>query len=95
MIQARARAKECLSVYQEQAYIQSTVLLECSGRESALREECLSHAAILTACSLRLSTEQEMREHAFATALRQLSGLPDGEYVGLLAGLAAGASSTE
>ena len=89
LAQARARAKECLSAYQEQAYIQSTALLERSERESALREERLSHAAILAARNLRLSTEQEMRERAFAAALKQLSELPDGEYVGLLAGLAA------
>ena len=94
LAQARARAKECLSAYQEQAYIQSTALLERSERESALREERLSHAAILAARNLRLSTEQEMRERAFAAALKQLSELPDGEYVGLLAGLAAKASST-
>ena len=93
LAQARARAKECLSAYQEQAYIQSTALLERSERESALREERLSHAAILAARNLRLSTEQEMRERAFAAALKQLSELPDGEYVGLLAGLAAEASS--
>ena len=37
LAQARARAKECLSAYQEQAYIQSTALLERSERESALR----------------------------------------------------------
>lgn len=97
LAQARARAKECLSAYQEQAYIQSTALLERSERESALREERLSHAAILAARNLRLSTEQEMRERAFAAALKQLSELPDEEYVGLLAGLAglaAEASST-
>ena len=35
-----------------------------------------------------------MRERAFAAAFKQLSELPDGEYVGLLAGLAAKASST-
>ena len=35
-----------------------------------------------------------MRERAFAAALKQLSELPDGEYVGLLAGLAGEASST-
>ncbi|MFQ9918282.1 MAG: hypothetical protein ACLRWQ_19715 [Flavonifractor plautii] len=35
-----------------------------------------------------------MRERAFAAALKQLSELPDGEYVGLLAGPAAKASST-
>ena len=80
LAQARARAKECLSAYQEQAYIQSTALLERSERESALREERLSHAAILAARNLRLSTEQEMRERAFAAALKQLSELPDGEY---------------
>ena len=91
LAQARARAKECLSAYQEQAYIQRTALLERSERESALREERLSHAAILAARNLRLSTEQEMRERAFAAALKQLSELPDGEYVGLLA---AEASST-
>ena len=68
--------------------------MERSERESALREERLSHAAILAARNLRLSTEQEMRERAFAAALKQLSELPDGEYVGLLAGLAAEASST-
>ena len=97
LAQARARAKECLSAYQEQAYIQSTALLERSERESALRKERLSHAAILAARNLRLSTEQEMRERAFAAALKQLSELPDEEYVGLLAGLAglaAEASST-
>ena len=86
LAQARARAKECLSAYQEQAYIQSTALLERSERESALREERLSHAAILAARNLRLSTEQEMRERAFAAALKQLSELPDGEYVGLAGG---------
>ena len=79
LAQARARAKECLSAYQEQAYIQSTALLERSERESALREERLSHAAILAARNLRLSTEQEMRERAFAAALTQLSEWPDGE----------------
>ena len=83
LAQARARAKECLSAYQEQAYIQSTALLERSERESALREERLSHAAILAARNLRLSTEQEMRERAFVAALNQLSELPDEEYVGL------------
>ena len=75
LAQARARAKECLSAYQEQAYIQSTALLERSERESALREERLSHAAILAARNLRLSTEQEMRERAFAAALKQLSDI--------------------
>ena len=95
LAQARARAKECLSAYQEQAYIQSTALLERSERESALREERLSHAAILAARNLRLSTEQEMRERAFAAALKQLSELPDGEYVGLLAGLASSTGREE
>jgi V/A-type H+-transporting ATPase subunit E len=95
LAQARARAKECLSAYQEQAYIQSTALLERSERESALREERLSHAAILAARNLRLSTEQEMRERAFAAALKQLSELPDEEYVGVVHGTGGGHSVPE
>lgn len=75
LAQARARAKECLSAYQEQAYIQSTALLERSERESALREERLSHAAILAARNLRLSTEQEMRERAFCRGIKATVGI--------------------
>ena len=94
LAQARARAKECLSAYQEQAYIQSTALLERSERESALREERLSHAAILAARKLELAAKQEMLAKAYDRAMERLTSLPDGEYVGLLAGLAAEASST-
>ena len=49
--------------------------------------------AQLDARKLELAAKQEMLAKAYDRAMERLTSLPDGEYVGLLAGLEAEASS--
>lgn len=48
----------------------------------------------MDACKLGLAAKQEMLVKAYDRAVEWLISLPDGEHVGLLAGLVAEASST-
>ena len=65
------------------------------GRRSAEeRQARLASVAQLDARKLELAAKQEMLAKAYDRAMERLTSLPDGEYVGLLAGLAAEASST-
>ena len=58
------------------------------------RQARLASVAQLDARKLELAAKQEMLAKAYDRAMERLTSLPDEEYVGLLAGLAAEASST-
>ena len=60
----------------------------------AKRQARLASVAQLDARKLELAAKQEMLAKAYDRAMERLTSLPDEEYVGLLAGLAAEASST-
>ena len=62
--------------------------------ETEERQARLASVAQLDARKLELAAKQEMLAKAYDRAMERLTSLPDGEYVGLLAGLAAEASST-
>ena len=71
-----------------------TAILARGRRAAEERLERLKSAAQLERRKLELAAKQEMLAKAYDRAMERLTSLPDEEYVGLLAGLAAEASST-
>ena len=92
--QAQAQAAEISAKYEAQAKSDSGAILQKGTQDAAQREERLASVAQLEARKLVLAAKQEMLAKAYDRAMERLTSLPDGEYVGLLAGLAAEASST-
>ena len=95
--QARAQAEEIAAGYEAQAGRESEEILARGRRNADERVERLASVAQLEARKLELAAKQEMLAKAYDRAMERLTSLPDGEYVGLLAGLAglaAEASST-
>ena len=89
--EARRQADEITARYEAQAKRE----VAARGRRSAEeRQARLASVAQLDARKLELAAKQEMLAKAYDRAMERLTSLPDGEYVGLLAGLAAKASST-
>ena len=79
---------------QAQAEKERADILARGKRAADERLERLSSAAQMERRKLELAAKQEMLAKAYDRAMERLTSLPDGEYVGLLAGLAAEASST-
>lgn len=91
---AQAKAAAILAGYDTQAKQAADATLKKGTVSAAQREERLGSVAQLEARKLVLGAKQEMVERAFQLALEKLTGLPDGEYISLLANLAAQASRT-
>ena len=79
---------------QAQADKETADTLARGQRAAQERLERLKSAAKMEQRKLELAAKQEMLAKAYDRAMERLTSLPDGEYVGLLAGLAAKASST-
>ena len=92
--QAAQQAGEITARYQAQAQRESGEIVERGRRNADERVERLASVAQLEARKMELAAKQEMIAKAFDQALEQLLELPEGEYVALLASLAAKASVT-
>ena len=92
--EARRQADEIAGRYEAQARRESEDILARGRRAADERVERLASVAQLDARKLELAAKQEMLSKAYDKALEQLAGLPDSEYVDLLAALAVEASAT-
>ena len=91
---AKAKAEETAARYKAQADAEEKELGERNERAAAEREERLVSMAQMESRKILLAARQEMVEQAYALALDKLSGLPEAEYVNVLADLLVQASST-
>ncbi|HIY20875.1 MAG TPA: hypothetical protein H9841_03105 [Candidatus Flavonifractor merdigallinarum] len=91
---AQAQADEITKNFQAQAEKEAREIVERGRRNADEREQRLASVAQLEARKMELAAKQEMLDQAFGQALEQLSNLPEGEYVDLLASLAVKASTT-
>ncbi|MBQ9346333.1 MAG: V-type ATP synthase subunit E [Oscillibacter sp.] len=91
---AKAKAEETAARYKAQADAEEKELGERNERAAAEREERLVSMAHMESRKILLAARQEMVEQAYALALDKLSGLPEAEYVNVLADLLVQASST-
>ena len=94
LTEARRQAGEITARFEAQARKESADIVDRGRRAADERVERLAGVARLDARKLELAAKQEMLAKAYDRAMERLTSLPDGEYVGLLAGLAAEASST-
>ena len=92
--EARRQADEITARYEAQAKREAEEIAARGRRSAEERQARLASVAQLDARKLELAAKQEMLAKAYDRAMERLTSLPDGEYVGLLAGLAAEASST-
>lgn len=84
---------EALTAEAQSAAEQESLELLTRGRRAAEeRRERLSSSAAVECHKLELAAKQELLEEAFATAVEQLCSLPRGEYLALIASLAAEAA---
>ncbi len=88
------RQAEITARYEAQARREAEEIAARGRRSAEERQARLASVAQLDARKLELAAKQEMLAKAYDRAMERLTSLPDGEYVGLLAGLAAEASST-
>lgn len=91
--EARRQADEITARYEAQAKREAEEIAARGRRSAEERQARLASVAQLDARKLELAAKQEMLAKAYDRAMERLTSLPDGEYVGLLAGLAAEASS--
>lgn len=91
---ARARAEEILAESRAAAARETAARLQRADADAAQRRERLESVAALECRKRTLAAKQEMVGAAFDRALEQLTALPDGEYVALLADLTARAART-
>lgn len=89
---AKREAQEITERLHRQAETESKAILERGEKAAQQREERLASVAQLEARKLQLASKQEMVEKAFQTALKNLTSLPDKQYVSLLSSLAVQAS---
>ena len=92
--EARRQADEITARYEAQAKREAEEIAARGRRSAEERQARLASVAQLDARKLELAAKQEMLAKAYDRAMERLTSLPDEEYVGLLAGLAAEASST-
>lgn len=84
---------EALTAEAQSAAEQESLELLTRGRRAAEeRRERLSSSAAVECHKLELAAKQELLEETFATAVEQLCSLPRGEYLALIASLAAEAA---
>ena len=88
--EARRQADEITARYEAQARREAEEIAARGRRSAEERQARLASVAQLDARKLELAAKQEMLAKAYDRAMERLTSLPDGEYVGLLAGLAAG-----
>lgn len=94
LAEARTEAAEISAGYEAQARAEAEEILKRGAAAAAEREERLASMAQMEGRKAELGAKQEVIEEAFALALQKLQALPEGNYVELLAGLAAKASAT-
>ena len=94
MADAKAQAEETAQRYEAQAAREAEALLERGKKQAAEHEDRLVSTARLEAKKQVLATKQALVEQAFEQALEQLLGLPEQDYVNLLARLAVSAATT-
>ena len=92
--QARDQAAQTAAGYEAQAASQSQAILERGEQEARRRKERLIDGARMEGRRAVLQTKQELVGRAFDLALEKLTGLPEEEYIALLARLAAAAART-
>ncbi|QOX64023.1 hypothetical protein FRZ06_12105 [Anoxybacterium hadale] len=90
--EAREKAEEIAARYADAARKESREILSRGQGAATERIERLEGVAMLDTRKLELSVKQELLERAFDTALDRIKGLPEKDYVLLLARLAAKAS---
>ena len=88
--QARDQAAQTAAGYEAQAASQSQAILERGEQEARRRKERLIDGARMEGRRAVLQTKQELVGRAFDLALEKLTGLPEEEYIALLARLAHG-----
>ncbi len=91
---AKAQADAIAADYEARAKAEAEAILKKGAEAAAQREERLGSVAQLEHRKLTLAAKQEMVEQAFQQAMRELVGLPDEQYIALLANLCAQASRT-
>ena len=91
---ARREAEELMAKARADAKREAEEIAARGRRSAEERQARLASVAQLDARKLELAAKQEMLAKAYDRAMERLTSLPDEEYVGLLAGLAAEASST-
>jgi len=92
--EAKAQADAINAKYAAQAESERQSLLAAAHARADERMERLDSAAQMEAKKMLLAAKQEMLDKAFELALNKLTQLPEGEYVELLAKLAANSAAT-
>ena len=90
---ARDEAGRIAANYRAQADAEAAELAAKNEKAAAEREERLVSAAQMEARKVQLAAKQEMVEKAYIQALDKLCGLPEEQYVAILADLLVKASS--
>lgn len=85
---AQAEAEKIRAGYAARADREAADILARGERSAQERGSRLVSAAQMEARKLTLAAKQEMLDKAFDLALEQLLGLPEADYIALLAGLA-------
>ena len=94
LAKAREQAAQITAKYQAQADAEAADLAAKNQKAAAEREERLVSVAQMEARKVSLAAKQEMVEKAYALALEKLCAMPESQYVEVLAGLLAEASSS-
>jgi V/A-type H+-transporting ATPase subunit E len=92
--EAKSQAAEITAKYEAQAKAESDDILARGEKAADERGERLASVAQLECRKANLAVKQEVIDEAFEAAKKKLLALPEDQYVSLLAGLAAKASST-
>lgn len=91
--EAHAEADRITEQYAAQAKTEAADLAEKNKKNAAEREERLVSMAQMEARKMALATKQEMIEKAYILALEKLCGMPDEQYIAVLADLLVAAST--
>jgi V/A-type H+-transporting ATPase subunit E len=94
LAEAKSQAAEITAKYEAQAKAVSDDILARGEKAADERGERLASVAQLECRKANLAVKQEVIDEAFESAKKKLLALPEDQYVSLLAGLAAKASST-
>jgi V/A-type H+-transporting ATPase subunit E len=94
LAEAKSQAAEITAKYEAQAKAVSDDVLARGEKAADERGERLASVAQLECRKANLAVKQEVIDEAFESAKKKLLALPEDQYVSLLAGLAAKASST-
>lgn len=92
--EAKEEAARITARYQAQAEAEAADLAAKGEKAAAEREERLVSVAQMEARKVQLAAKQEMVEKTYVRALEKLCAMPEEQYVAVLAGLLAQASSS-